>query len=38
VSRTFSKFQDEGLMEVKQRQIRIIDQLGLQRIVNSAAT
>ena len=38
VSRTFSKFQDEGLMEVKQRQIRIVNQLGLQRIVNSAAT
>ncbi|MBV8605333.1 MAG: fumarate/nitrate reduction transcriptional regulator Fnr [Pelomonas sp.] len=37
VSRTFSKFQDEGLMEVKQRQIRILDQPGLQRIVNSAA-
>ena len=38
VSRTFSKFQDEGLMEVKQRQIRIINQLGLQRIINNAAT
>jgi len=37
VSRTFSKFQDEGVMEVKQRQIRIIDQLGLQRIINTAA-
>ncbi|XHS77740.1 helix-turn-helix domain-containing protein [Burkholderiaceae bacterium UC74_6] len=35
---TFSKFQDEGLMEVKRRQIRTIDQLGLRRIVNSAAT
>ncbi|MBV8380042.1 MAG: fumarate/nitrate reduction transcriptional regulator Fnr [Paucibacter sp.] len=37
VSRTFSKFQDEGLMEVKQRQIRIVDQAGLHRIVHSAA-
>ncbi len=37
VSRTFSKFQGEGLMEVKQRQIRILDQKGLQRIINSAA-
>lgn len=37
VSRTFSKFQEEGLLEVKQRQIRIIDQTGLQRLVNSAA-
>ena len=36
VSRTFSKFQDEGLLEVKQRQIRIIDQGGLQKLVNSA--
>ncbi len=25
VSRTFSKFQDEGLLEVKQRHIRIVD-------------
>jgi CRP/FNR family transcriptional regulator len=37
VSRTFSKFQDEGLMEVKQRQIRILDQPGLQKLVNGAA-
>jgi CRP/FNR family transcriptional regulator len=36
VSRTFSKFQDEGLLEVKQRQIRILDQDGLQRLVNGA--
>ncbi len=33
VSRTFSRFQDEGLLEVKQRQIRILDQPGLQRLV-----
>ncbi len=37
VSRTFSKFQDEGLLEVKQRQIRILDQAGLQRLVNGAS-
>jgi CRP/FNR family transcriptional regulator len=37
VSRTFSKFQDEGLLEVKQRQIRIVDPDGLQRLVNGAA-
>lgn len=37
VSRTFSKFQDEGLLEVKQRQIRILDQAGLQHLVNGAA-
>ncbi len=38
VSRTFSKFQDERLLEVKQRQIRILDQEGLQRLVNGANT
>ena len=36
VSRTFSKFQDDGLLEVKQRQITIIDQAGLQQLVNGA--
>jgi CRP/FNR family transcriptional regulator, anaerobic regulatory protein len=36
VSRTFSKFQDEGFLEVKQRQIRILDQDGLQKLVNGA--
>ena len=35
VSRTFSKFQDDGLLEVRQRQIRIVDQDGLKRLVNS---
>ncbi|HMX12269.1 MAG TPA: helix-turn-helix domain-containing protein, partial [Burkholderiaceae bacterium] len=34
VSRTFSKFQDEGILEVKQRDIRIIEQSALQRVVN----
>jgi CRP/FNR family transcriptional regulator len=37
VSRTFSKFQDEGMLEVKQRQIRILDQAALQGLVNGAA-
>jgi CRP/FNR family transcriptional regulator, anaerobic regulatory protein len=37
VSRTFSKFQDEGLLDVKQRQISIIDPAGLRRLVNSAS-
>ena len=37
VSRTFSKFQEDGLLEVKQRHIRIIDQPGLQVLVNGAA-
>ena len=35
VSRTFSKFQEDGLMEVKQRQIRILDQTGLKQLVSS---
>ena len=34
VSRTFPKFQDEGILEVKQRDIRIIEQSALQRVVN----
>jgi CRP/FNR family transcriptional regulator, anaerobic regulatory protein len=37
VSRTFSKFQEDGLLEVKQRQIHVLDPQGLQRLVNSAA-
>jgi CRP/FNR family transcriptional regulator len=37
VSRTFSKFQEEGLLEVKQRHIRILDQDGLRRLVNAGA-
>ena len=37
VSRTFSKFQDEGYLEVKQRHLRILDQAGLQRLVNSSS-
>ena len=35
VSRTFSKFQDEGLLEVKQRDIRITNEAGLRALVNS---
>ncbi len=30
VSRSFSKFHDDGLLEVKQRQIRVLDEEGLQ--------
>jgi len=37
VSRTFSKFQDEAILEVKQRQIRILDQDKLQGLVNGAS-
>jgi CRP/FNR family transcriptional regulator len=36
VSRTFSKFQDDGLLEVKQRDIRILDLTALQGLVSSA--
>ena len=36
VSRTFSKFQEEGILEVKQRQIRIVSQDKLQSLVNGA--
>jgi len=36
VSRTFSKFQDEGLLEVKQRDIRILDHAALEQLVNGA--
>ncbi len=37
VSRTFSKFQEDGLLDVKQRQIRILDADGLRKLVNSAS-
>lgn len=33
VSRTFSKLQDDGILEVRQRQIRIVDQAALQALV-----
>jgi len=33
VSRTFSKFQDDGLLEVKQRHIRVLDPTALQAMV-----
>jgi CRP/FNR family transcriptional regulator len=36
VSRTFSKFQDDGILEVKQRQIRVLDQNALQALVNGS--
>jgi CRP/FNR family transcriptional regulator, anaerobic regulatory protein len=34
VSRTFSKFCDEGLIEVKQKQIKILNQDGLSKLYN----
>jgi len=34
VSRCFSKFQEDGVLEVKQRQIRVLDQAALEKLVN----
>ena len=36
VSRAFSHFQDDGLLEVKQRDIRVVDEAGLRRLLNEA--
>lgn len=38
VSRTFSRFQEDGIIEVKQRYVRILDADALQRSVNHAGT
>jgi CRP/FNR family transcriptional regulator len=35
VSRTFSKFVEEGIVEVKQRHVRILNQDALKLIVNT---
>ena len=37
VSRTFSRFQDEGLLDVRQRQIRILDQDRLRELVSATS-
>ena len=37
VSRTFSKFAEDGIVEVRQRHVRIIDTAALRRIVNQQA-
>jgi CRP/FNR family transcriptional regulator len=37
VSRAFSKLQDDGALEVKQRQIRVLDPAALQALVNGGA-
>jgi CRP/FNR family transcriptional regulator len=34
VSRTFSKFQEDGLLEVRHRQVRVLDEEGLRKLVN----
>lgn len=36
VSRAFSRFQEDGLLEVKQRDIRVLDAPGLRRLLNDA--
>lgn len=38
VSRTFSKFVEDGIVEVKQRHVRILDTEALRRIVNPQTT
>ena len=37
VSRAFSKFQDDGVLEVKQRQLRVLDEGALRLLVNGTA-
>lgn len=37
VSRTFSRFQDDGLLEVNQRQIHILNPTGLTQLVNNCS-
>ena len=37
VSRTFSKFQDDGILDVRQRQITVRQPEALQKLVSSAA-
>ncbi len=37
VSRAFSKFKDDGVLEVKQRQIRVLDPAALQTLVNGSS-
>jgi len=37
VSRAFSKFQEDGILEVKQRHIRVLDAEALGRLVNGTA-
>jgi CRP/FNR family transcriptional regulator, anaerobic regulatory protein len=36
VSRSFSRFHEDGLLDVRQRQLRILDQAGLQALVNNS--
>jgi len=36
VSRAFSRFQDDGLLDVKQRDIRVLDEAGMRHLLNEA--
>jgi CRP/FNR family transcriptional regulator len=36
VSRAFSKFQDDGVLQVRQRQLRVLDEEALRQIVNGS--
>ena len=35
ISRTFSKFQDVGVLEVKQREVRVLDEAGLRKLASN---
>jgi len=37
VSRAFSKFQEDGVLDVKQRQIQVLNPQALQNLVNGSA-
>jgi CRP/FNR family transcriptional regulator len=37
VSRCFSKFQDEGILQVKQRQIQVLNPDALQKIISGVS-
>jgi CRP/FNR family transcriptional regulator len=37
VSRAFSKFQEDGVLDVKQRQLRVLDESALRQLVNGSA-
>jgi len=38
VSRCFSKFQDDGILQVRQRQIHVLDQAALENLVNGVSS
>jgi CRP/FNR family transcriptional regulator len=38
VSRAFSKFQDDGLLEVRQRNVRVLDEVALRGVMHVATT